>query len=90
MKAVLIMAVNSFDPFQPDDILAFEDTPEGNVEAEAKFKEWMLEAQAPDKPGGVLVSDLPEKEQEELVDCCTSDGLFQVGPGGFTLCHTTG
>ena len=61
---------------------AFPETPEGNQQAEALFREWMTEAM-----GGEL--GLSEMERNEALDNATNDGLYEYGEGYIALMHTT-
>jgi len=83
VKAVIVLTANSFDPFQPNTVRAFPETPEGNEQAEAYFRECVTETCHPD----LAIEDVAGRE--EIIANALEEGVFPDHEGGIVIFHTT-
>ena len=83
MQAVIVIDCKDKETMGFEHVKAFEDTPEGNQQAEATFCEWVEQA-----AGDVLsIEDVAGRKQ--FLNDRLEDGYYEVGDGFIAILHTT-
>ncbi len=79
LDTVNVLEIANLSLCQINQLRSYPDTPEGNKEAEATFREWVRDA----NPG--RIEPITEEEMEDALD----NGIFEVGDGAIIITHST-
>ena len=83
MNAVIVIDCKDKETVNIVACKAFPETPEGNEQAEALFREWVEDL------GDERLAIEDKQTRTEIIKDAISDGLYELGDGYIALMHTT-